>query len=165
MQAESWENAAMGIVRRTPFEPMVGDPDDHRPNTSFRLVVDPGTDGRVAELSFLEERCAVGDRIPLHRHDVDEVVVVLDGQGAYALAGEVSEVTAGDVVFVPAGTEHGTTNTGDSVLHVHAVFPARRVLMVMLERNPAPGTEGDPPMTTRYDFATGEMEVLGPTEP
>jgi hypothetical protein len=39
------------------------------------------------------------------------------------------------------------------------------VLMVMLERNPAPGTEGDAPMTTRYDFATGEMKVLGPTEP
>jgi quercetin dioxygenase-like cupin family protein len=98
----------MGIARQTSFQPMVGDPDDHRPNTYFRLVVDRGTDGRVAELSFLEERCAVGDRIPLHRHDVDEVVVVLDGQGAYSLAGEVSEVTPGEVVFIPAGTEHTT---------------------------------------------------------
>ena len=135
----------MSIVRRTPFEPMVGDPDDHRPNTSFRLVVDRGTDGRVAELSFLEELCAVGDRIPLHRHDVDEVVVVLAGQGAYSLAGEVSDVTPGDVVFIPAGTDHGTTNTGDRPLHLHAVFPARLVRMVMLDRNPAPGTEATRP--------------------
>ena len=64
---------------------MVGDPDDHRPNTTWRLAVDPGTGSRNAELSFLEERSAVGDRIPLHRHDVDEVVVVIDGVGAYTL--------------------------------------------------------------------------------
>ena len=35
--------------------------------------------------------------------------------------------------------------------------------MEMLERNPAPGTETDPPMTTIYDFATGDFESLGPT--
>lgn len=143
---------------------MVGDPDDHRPNTTWRLAVDPGVSGRSAELSFLEERCAAGDRIPLHRHDVDEVVIVIDGVGSYTLDGEVSEVESGDVVFIPAGTEHGTTNTGTGVLHVHAVFPATKVLMEMLERNPAPGTEDQPPMTTRYDFTTGEFEVLGPTQ-
>ena len=142
---------------------MVGDPDDHRPNTTWRLAVDPGTGGAVAELSFLEERCAAGDRIPLHRHDVDELVVVIDGVGSYTLDGEETTVETGDVIFIPAGTEHGTANAGAGVLQVHAVFPARTVLMEMLERNPAPGTEGDPPMTTRYDFATGEFEVLGPT--
>jgi quercetin dioxygenase-like cupin family protein len=155
----------MGIVRRGPLEPMVGDADDHRPNTTWRLAVDPGTGGQVAKLSFLEERCAVGDRIPLHRHDVDEVVVVLDGVGDYTLDGIVTPVEKGDVVFIPAGKSHGTVNTGTDVLHVHAVFPARKVLMEMLERNPAPGTEDEPPMATRYDFATGEFEVLGPSSP
>jgi len=143
---------------------MVGDPDDHRPKTTWRLAVDPGTTGRVANLSFLEERCAVGDRIPLHRHDVDELVVVISGKGSYSLDGVESEVHSGDVIFIPAGTDHGTHNVGEDVLHVHAVFPARSVLMEMLERNPAPGTEADPPMTTRYDFATGEFEIVGPTE-
>ena len=99
----------------------------------------------------------------MHRHDVDEVVIVIDGVGAYTLDDQVNSVESGDVIFIPAGTEHGTINTGTGVLHVHAVFPARKVLMEMLERNPAPGTEDDPPMTTRYDFATGEFEVLGPT--
>ena len=114
-------------------------------------------------MSLLEERCAVGDRIPLHRHDVDEVVVVLAGIGDYTLDGTVTSVEKGDVVFIPAGKDHGTVNTGPDVLHVHAIFPARRVLMEMLERNPAPGTEDAPPMATRYDFATGEFEVLGPS--
>ena len=144
---------------------MVGDPDDHRPNSTWRLAVDPGSGGRSADLSFLEERCAVGDRIPLHRHDVDEVVVVLGGVGAYTLEGQVDTVESGDVIFIPAGTAHGTVNIGDEELHVHAVFPARKVVIEMLDRNPAPGTADQLPMTTRYDFATGEFEVLGPTTP
>lgn len=142
---------------------MVGDPDDHRPDTTWRLVVDPGTDGREAGLSVLMEKCAVGDRIPLHRHDVDEVVIVVDGDGEYHLGGEVQQVGAGDVVFIPAGIAHGTANTGTDELRLHAVFPARTVRIEMLERNPAPGTEDQPPMTAVYDFATGEFEVLGPS--
>lgn len=145
------------------MEPMVGDPDDHRPNTRWRLVVDPGPGdggGPVAQLAVLEEQCAAGDRIPLHRHDVDEVVTILDGEGTYLLDGAEVPVARGDVVFIPAGAAHGTRNTGTTALHLHAVFPARNVVMEMLDRNPAPGTEGEAPSTTRYDFATGTFEVL-----
>ena len=151
----------MGIVRDAPYEPMVGDPDDHRPDTTWRLAVDPTT---RAELAVLLERCAVGDRIPLHRHDVDEVVTILDGTAAYHLDGDEQHVSSGDIVFIPAGVVHGMANAGDRAVHVHAVFPARTVRMEMLERNPAPGTEADPPMTTVYDFATGAFEVVGPTD-
>jgi hypothetical protein len=31
----------------------------------------------------------------------------------------------------------------------------------MLERNRAPGTEGDPPLRSRYDLRTGEFDVIG----
>ena len=152
----------MAIVPAGPWQPMVGDPDDHRPRTQWRLVVDSGEP--PVQLAVIDERCAAGDRIPLHRHDVDEVVMVVSGQAEYLLAGVRQGVAPGDVVFIPAGTAHGTVNSGTDVLHVHAVFPARQVRMEMLDRNPAPGTEGDPPMTTVYDFATGEFQVLGPTE-
>ena len=30
----------------------------------------------------------------------------------------------------------------------------------MLERNPAPGTEGEPPRRSRYDLRTGAFEVI-----
>ena len=99
----------------------------------------------------------------MHRHDVDELVVVVGGTGEYSLDGESHEVQEGDVVFIPAGIAHGTVNNGDGVLHIHAVFPSTTVRMEMLERNPAPGTEGDAPATTVYDFATGTFETLGPT--
>ena len=64
------------------------------------------------------------------------------------------------VVFIPAGAAHGTANTGDKPLHVHAVFPSTRVRMEMLDRNPAPGTEENQPQTVVYDFATGSFEVI-----
>lgn len=153
----------MGIVHDAPYEPMVGDPDDHRPDTTWRLAVDPGTGSQHAELAVLLERCAVGDRIPLHRHDVDEVVTILDGDAAYHLHGEEQHVSTGDVVFIPAGVVHGMANAGSRAVHLHAVFPARKVRMEMLERNPAPGTEDEPAMTTVYDFTTGDFEVIGPT--
>jgi quercetin dioxygenase-like cupin family protein len=157
----------MGIAWNSPYEPMVGDPDDHRPQTVWRVVIDPdGADGSaVVGMAVLMERCAVGDRIPLHRHDVDEVVVVVEGTGIYHLDGADHAVAAGDVVFIPAGTTHGTVNAGELPLHVHAVFPSRRVRTEMLDRNPAPGTEDELPMTTVYDFATGEVVVIGPTGP
>lgn len=151
----------MGFVHDAPYEPMTGDPDDHRPHTTWRLAVDPA--GEV-HMALLLERCAPGDSIPLHRHDVDELVTILDGSGEYRLADDVRPVRTGDAVFIPAGTVHGTRNTGDAPLHIHAVFPATKVQMQMLERNPAPGTEADPPQTTVYDFATGEFETLGPTD-
>ena len=154
----------MGIVRAGQLEPMVGDPDDHRPRTTWRLAVDPDTRDRTAALSFLEERCAVGDRIPLHRHDVDELVIVISGVGTYFIDGATHQVGEGDLVFIPSGTVHGTLNSGVEVLHLHAVFPSRKVRLEMVGRNAAPGTEDEPPMTTIYDFATGDFESLGPTE-
>ncbi len=146
----------MGIVHDAPYEPMVGDPDDHRPETTWRLVVDP--EGK-ASMAVLLERCAPGDAIPLHRHDVDEAVYVIEGEGEYRLGDAVEAVSTGDTVFIPAGVPHGTRNTGERALHIHAVFPRTTVRMEMLERNPAPGTETEPPRTSVYDFATGEFTV------
>ena len=153
----------MAIVRDGPWEPMVSDPDDHRPDSMWRLVTDPG-DGRArVPMALLFERCAVGDRIPLHRHDLDEVVVIVEGTASYHLDGSDHDVSAGDTVFVLAGTVHGTRNTGNVALVLHAMFPQTRVRMEMLERNPAPGTEDLPAMTTTYDFATGDVVIEGPT--
>jgi len=61
----------LSIVEGYRLEPMVGDPDDHRPNTVWALLVDPGDDaGRVDDLAVISERIGAGDRIPLHEHRV-----------------------------------------------------------------------------------------------
>ena len=75
----------MSIVERYRFEEMVGDPDDHRPNSTWALVVDPGDSvERVDDLAVISERIAAGDRIPLHIHRVNEVILA-HGEGQFTL--------------------------------------------------------------------------------
>ena len=150
----------MGIVDRPAFEVMDVDPDDYRPASSWALSVDP--DHRAA-FGVVHERIGVGDRIPRHWHDVDEVVLYEGGSARVHLEGVDRDVPAGAIVFIPAGAIHGTLNVGTVPVEVRAVFPTTTVRMDAVERNPAPGTESAPPQATTYDFATGEAIVHGPT--
>lgn len=150
----------MGVARGLPYAAMDEDPDDYRPASSWLLQVDP--DLRTS-LAVIRERIAPGDRIPLHRHDIDEVVLYESGRGVIHLDGVDVEVAGGDTLFIPAGSVHGTRNVGSDPLELRAVYPATRVRMDMVERNPMPGTEDRPPQATVYDLATGEFEALGPT--
>jgi len=129
------------------FEPLAeGDPDDYRPNSSLAVVVDPtGSGTPVRTLTLLFERMGPGDRIPLHAHEVDEVIVIDEGVGEVTLGQERKRVGSGAVVFIPANTPHGTHNLGDSALRLHAIFPTETITIRYIERNPAPGTEADPP--------------------
>jgi quercetin dioxygenase-like cupin family protein len=149
----------MSIVDGYRFESMVGDPDDHRPDTSWALLVDPGDDaGRVDDLAVISERIAAGDRIPLHVHRVNEVILA-HGPGRFTLGDNVRSVDDGAVIFIPAGVPHGFHNDGDVHLPVQAVFPTTRVWLRYLERNPAPGYEDRPAQPgATYDLRTGDVE-------
>jgi quercetin dioxygenase-like cupin family protein len=148
----------VSIVEGYRFEAMVGDPDDHRPNTAWALVVDPGgPEGRVEAFAVISERIAPGDRIPLHVHRDDEVVIV-HGNGRYRLGDEERDVTDGAVVFVPAGVAHGLSNPGPEPLPIEGIFATTKLWLRYLERNPAPGTEGDDPqLPMTIDIRTGTI--------
>jgi mannose-6-phosphate isomerase-like protein (cupin superfamily) len=136
----------MAIIDSFDFRPMVGDPDDHRPNTTWTPAFDPeSASGYVRGLTLLFERIAVGDRIPLHTHPIDEVIVIERGTGDVRVGEDVQRVNGPSVVFIPAGAPHGTRNAGDDVLHMHAIFESPKIGITYLERNPAPGTEADAP--------------------
>lgn len=144
----------MGVIDGFEYHPMVGDPDDYRPNTEWTLVFDPPRDDApyVADITCLFERIAPGDVIPLHTHTISEVVIVDEGEGSYRLGEEAIAVRDGSVIFIPAGTPHGTVNDGPEPMRIHAMYPSRVLDFTYLERNPAPGTEGDPPQPeVRFD--------------
>jgi quercetin dioxygenase-like cupin family protein len=153
----------MAIVDRYTMDPMVGDPDDHRPDSRWAIVVDPGSEaGRVDSLGGLMEAIAPGDRIPLHTHSIDEVVCYRSGRALVTLGDTEQEVGEGAVVLIPAGTSHGTWNAGTGVVELFAVYPGTRVDISYLDRNPAPGTEGvmpQPPLAIQ--LRTGSVEPLG----
>src|SRR3954451_18075175 len=70
----------MTVVSPPRLEPLLDDPDDYRPRSRLGLVVDAGgPEGRVDSFCLIFEEIAPGDRVPLHRHPVDEVILVLSG--------------------------------------------------------------------------------------
>lgn len=151
----------MGIVEEFHYEPLTdeADPDDYRPNSELAIVIDPKNEtGEIVEsLTVLFERMAPGDHIPLHTHTIDEAIIIDEGIGEVTLGAERRKVGPGTVVFVPAGTPHGTSNLGDQVLRLHAIFPTQHITIQYLDRNPWPGTEGQPP---KPPFAINVRELL-----
>jgi len=49
---------------------------------------------------------------PRHTHPGEEIIYVIEGTLEYEIGGTTSRVTAGDVLFVPAGTVHLARNIG-----------------------------------------------------
>jgi oxalate decarboxylase/phosphoglucose isomerase-like protein (cupin superfamily) len=59
----------------------------------------------------------------LHTHpDSDEILYVVSGRGDQTVADETREVGPGEMIYVPAGVEHGTINTGWETLKILAVY-------------------------------------------
>ncbi len=70
---------SMAIIARFDYAPFdESDPDDFRPNSRWAMLVDPGGDSgaQVNDITLIIEEIAPGDRIPLHTHPINEVVVI-----------------------------------------------------------------------------------------
>lgn len=139
----------MSIIESWEYMPlaMEEDPDDYRPDSELAIIIDPSesADNYVQGLTVFKEKIAPGNKIPLHQHTIEEVLFVDEGEIEVTIGEQRRMVTPGTIVFIPAKTQHGFQNVGETVAKVHAVFPAREISMRYLERNPAPGTEGDDP--------------------
>jgi quercetin dioxygenase-like cupin family protein len=148
----------MGLHRDFDLQPLTdpADPDDWRPNSIWTLVAD-----EAANVAIIVEEIGVGDAIPLHRHQIDEVLLYEAGAAEVRVGEETYVVGAGDIVIVPAGAAHGTRNVGSDKVCLRAVFPSSRIDMTYIERNPAPGTEGDAPQPgVIWDTCSGEVQSL-----
>jgi len=148
----------VGVVDPLELQPLAdpADPDDWRPKSRWALASDPR-----ASLAVIAEEIAPGDRIPLHRHTIDEVLLFQSGRAEVRIGEETFVVGAGSIAFVPAGEPHGTTNVGNEPVGLQAVFPSHAIDIEYLERNPAPGTEGEPPRPPiTYDLRTGDISAL-----
>lgn len=64
-----------------------------------------------------------GQRVFLHTHPVEEVLMFLAGRGTATLDGEAIEIAAGDSLIIPAGVVHGFRNDEPESLHVLVIFP------------------------------------------
>lgn len=53
---------------------------------------------------------------------VDQLLVVVKGEGEVVLDGERQAVEKGSMVVVPAGTRHNLVNTGGRSLHLYTIY-------------------------------------------
>ena len=74
---------------------------------------------------------APGAETPMHRHDCEEVIVILSGSGTCEIEGEVRSFGPGSTIVVPPNVVHRLANTGTvdmqavaglsaAPVHVHA---------------------------------------------
>lgn len=85
---------------------------------NFRTVLHTGKHTQVVAMTLQP-----GEDIGAEVHpDNDQVLVFTDGTARAEVAGETREVSAGDLVVVPAGTEHNFTNTGSGKLRLITVY-------------------------------------------
>src|SRR6185437_5014133 len=84
----------------------------------FRIVADPSTGLRSAT-HFVGYVPTV--RAPDHFHTYDEVIYVLEGEGAFHAGGTSRPISAGSCIELPARTVHCLENTGPDVMRLVAV--------------------------------------------
>ena len=68
-----------------------------------------------------------GTAIPLHTHNVEEQVLVLEGEATAVVGDDSFEVGAGDGTWVPAGVPHRFANRGHGPMRIYWVYGGREV--------------------------------------
>ena len=87
-------------------------------SADFRRVLWTGTHTQLVIMTI-----PVGGEIGVETHNEnDQILSFLSGSGEAVVDGETREVTAGDVVVVPAGAEHNFVNTGPNPLILSTVY-------------------------------------------
>lgn len=66
---------------------------------------------------------APGGRTPLHTHEWEHEVYILEGDGVLIYEGEEKPFSKGFFAFVPAGRGHSFTNTGKGTLSFICIVP------------------------------------------
>ena len=68
-----------------------------------------------------------GTSIPLHTHNVEETVMLLEGEATVIIGDDSYEAKAGDVTWVPAGVVHNFSNRGAGPMRIYWVYGGRDV--------------------------------------
>lgn len=87
-------------------------------NTNFRKVVWTGDHSQLVLMSLKP-----GEEIGLETHTgVDQLLFFIKGSGEAVIGQDKLTFGHGDVVVVPAGTEHNFTNTGQDEVKLYTVY-------------------------------------------
>lgn len=97
-----------------------------------------GADEGLRALSVWRQSIAGGAATPPHRHDCEEVVVVVAGRGEIHCEREVWTFEAPATLSIPRNVPHQILNTGDAPLELIAAFSATPVEVYFPDGEPLP---------------------------
>ena len=92
------------------------------PGLGFRPVLGERT--MVNFVSF-----APNTEAPMHVHEEEQIVIVLEGEFEFELDGDVRTMRAGDVAVIPAWVPHGARTHDSSCREIDVFNPPRRSLL------------------------------------
>jgi quercetin dioxygenase-like cupin family protein len=113
-------------------------------------------------VTALETTAAPGEGPPLHCHaNEGELLYVIDGTFRFRLEDEVSEASAGGIVFIPRGVRHTWQNVADAPARMLAVFTPSGMEQ-FFERFSEHADRDSAPEAFRRIGADVGMDVVGP---
>ena len=74
-----------------------------------------------------------GKKVPMHHHNCDEQVTLLDGMAEVEIDGERTPLERYDTTYIPAGKPHRFINVGDSPLLILWVYATDNVTRTFSE--------------------------------
>ncbi len=75
----------------------------------------------------------VGRGLPLHSHNVEESVLILEGEATAQIGEDHFDLEVGDASWVPAGVPHRFFNRGETPMRIYWVYGGRYVTRTMTE--------------------------------
>lgn len=87
-------------------------------NVNFRQVLHTGVHSQVVAMS-LNEGEDIGEEV---HENVDQIIVIVDGEGKAVVNGETRAIEEHDIIFVPAGARHNIINTDNASLKLFTVY-------------------------------------------
>jgi mannose-6-phosphate isomerase-like protein (cupin superfamily) len=74
-----------------------------------------------------------GATATVHRHKIEEAMLVTEGEGLAILGDEQFPIKANETLLAPAGVRHGFVNTGSRPMIVSNSFPAVEIEVIFDE--------------------------------
>lgn len=74
-----------------------------------------------------------GTGLPLHSHNVEESVLILEGEATAQIDDQTYDLEVGQATWVPAGKPHRFFNCGEGVMRIYWVYGGRYVTRTMTE--------------------------------
>ncbi|KAF2134687.1 RmlC-like cupin [Dothidotthia symphoricarpi CBS 119687] len=104
----------------------------------FRTVLHTGLYSQIVAMEV-----PVGGDIGDEVHTVDQILLFTSGRGLATVAGKDQEVKAGDVVVVPAGTQHQFVTKGDQPLELITVYSPAEHLPTSVHKTKEEGDKAE----------------------